>query len=62
MRLIEGRVATRNGSNPHGWVEIDMDGTTYIVDPESRASLGLSVYMSTYANAPLIYYPHLPAY
>ncbi|MGF7001988.1 hypothetical protein M2149_000358 [Lachnospiraceae bacterium PFB1-21] len=62
VRLIEGRVATRSGSNPHGWVEIDLNGTTYIVDPESRASLGLNIYMSTYANAPLIYYPHLPAY
>ncbi|MCP1110133.1 transglutaminase domain-containing protein [Ohessyouella blattaphilus] len=62
VRLIEGRVATRSGSNPHGWVEIDINGTTYIVDPESRASLGLNVYMSTYANAPLIYYPYMPAY
>ena len=31
--LVEGYIRTYNGRGRHGWVEIDMNGTTYVFDP-----------------------------
>ena len=46
-----------SGQAPHGWVEIHMNGTTYICDPDMEHSLpGYNWYMVTYAGAPTTYY------
>ncbi len=45
---------------PHGWVEISMDGTTYLFDTEMDMAYRLrgtyyDLYKKTYSNAPFIY-------
>ncbi len=51
-RYIEGGVGLRNGGiGPHGWVEIDLNGTTYICDPDGEYELGANFYMVTYGSA-----------
>ena len=51
-RFIEGGVGLRNGGiGPHGWVEINMNGTTYICDPDGEYELGSNFYMVTYGSA-----------
>ena len=32
------------GYGPHGWVAVDMYGTTYICDPEAQSEANLSRY------------------
>lgn len=54
--FIEGTVRLRSGVVcRHGWVEIKMDGTTYICDPEQDYEHHYGLYMLTYASAPLNY-------
>lgn len=42
---------------PHGWVEISLDGKTYLCDTELTRELGgiYDLYMITYSNAPVRY-------
>lgn len=54
--FIEGTVRLRSGVVcRHGWVEIRIDGTTYICDPEQDYEHHYGLYMLTYASAPLNY-------
>ncbi|MDH6365288.1 hypothetical protein M2139_002283 [Enterococcus sp. PF1-24] len=48
--LVSGRVQmAAGGTGPHGWVEININGTTYVFDPESRAHIsGYNGYQVTY--------------
>lgn len=56
-RLIEGRVGmAAGGTGPHGWVEIVVNGTTYVCDPDGEAELKMNFYMVTYGSAGLVYY------
>ncbi|MEY8320733.1 S-layer homology domain-containing protein [Lachnospiraceae bacterium 46-61] len=46
--------------SPHGWVEIDMDGTTYIFDAEmemayQKRGIYYDIFKKTYDNAPFLY-------
>ena len=44
----------------HGWVEINIGGTTYLFDPRTDARYNQTagaLYMKTYDNAPYSYYP-----
>lgn len=44
-RYIEGQVGmAAGGYGPHGWVAIDMNGATYICDPEAQDEASLSMY------------------
>lgn len=53
---VSGYVPSASGgSAPHGWVEIYIDGGTYICDPDLEHELGGDWYMYTYANAPTSY-------
>ena len=45
---------------PHGWVEIDMDGSTYILDPEMEYQFGTNCFMIQ--NSSLQMHRNLPAY
>lgn len=55
-RYIEGGVGlAAGGTGPHSWVEIDIDGTTYVCDPEAEYELGGNFYMVTYGSARLNY-------
>ena len=56
--VISGHVPSRSqGRAPHGWVEIHMNGMTYVCDPDMVASLpNYNWYMNTYGNAPITYY------
>ena len=63
VSLIEGRVGMRaGGTGPHSWVEIRINGTTYICDPDAQYETGRNAYMVTYGSAPFTYYPNLAAY
>lgn len=55
--MISGSVPLRAGGwGPHGWVEIYMNGATYICDPESQhENPYYGFYMTTYATAPYQY-------
>lgn len=55
---ISGQVpATRGGLTPHGWVEVYLNGQTYVCDPDLEHELpGYNWYMTTYADAPVDYY------
>ena len=46
--LVDGYVATNSDPAIHGWVEIDMDGTTYVFDPEFEYAEGLNGFQFTY--------------
>ena len=58
-QAIAGHALNRQGGwNAHGWVEVYINGTTYICDPQStHAIAGRNFYMVTYGNAPLTYRP-----
>lgn len=48
---------TGGGRTAHGWVEITINGTAYICDPDmANAYPSRNWYMVTYANAPINYY------
>ena len=48
------------GTTPHCWVEINMNGTTYVFDPDMyNATRNFGYYKFTYATAPMAYYKNL---
>jgi hypothetical protein len=55
--VISGGVLLRGGAvGPHSWVEVYINGQTYVVDPEATKDLpGYNFYMNTYGSAPLVY-------
>lgn len=54
--MIFGKARYARGSyGVHGWVEINLDGTAYICDPEFEYEARRNAYMVTYANAPTTY-------
>ena len=60
---MEGRGGmAAGGIGPHSWVEIRINGTTYICDPDAEYETGRNAYMVTYSSSPFTYYPNLPAY
>ena len=56
-KAIAGHALNRQGGwNAHGWVEVYINGTTYVCDPQSTHAIpGRNFYMVTYGNAPLTY-------
>ena len=54
---VAGHVLNRYGGwNAHGWVEVYINGATYVCDPQSTHAIsGRNFYMITYDNAPLTY-------
>lgn len=56
-RLIQGQVGmAAGGLGPHGWAEVDIDGVTYVCDPDGEYELGMNFYMVHYGSAGLAYY------
>lgn len=55
--MVSGSVPLRAGGyGPHAWVEVNINGVTYICDPESQREYpGYGFYMTTYATAPYAY-------
>ena len=55
--VVAGEVPSRSmGWAPHGWVEVVLDGTTYVCDPDmANAIPSRNWFMVTYANAPVDY-------
>ncbi len=55
--MISGSVPLlAGGKGPHAWVEIYMNGATYVCDPESQhENPAYGFYMTTYATAPYQY-------
>lgn len=55
--MISGSVPLLSGGmGPHAWVEIYMNGATYVCDPESQhENPSYGFYMTTYATAPYPY-------
>lgn len=55
--MISGSVPLlAGGYGPHAWVELNINGVTYVCDPESqRENPGYGFYMVTYATAPYDY-------
>ncbi|MBR1765241.1 MAG: transglutaminase domain-containing protein [Ruminococcus sp.] len=48
------------GTTPHCWVEINMNGTTYVYDPDMyNATRNIGYYKFTYSTAPMAYYKNL---
>lgn len=56
--VIAGYVpAAGGGGAPHGWVEVYLDGETYICDPDLAHEMGGSYwFMATYRNPPTSYW------
>jgi hypothetical protein len=56
-RVIAGQCPSAGGGwTAHGWVEIRLNGTTYICDPDmANAMPGYNWYMVTYGQAPMSY-------
>lgn len=54
---VTGSVPSRSrGQAPHGWVEVKLDGKTYIYDPEMQHVLkGFDLFKMTYKSAPMKY-------
>lgn len=54
---ISGYISSRiQGWAPHGWVEVYINGTTYVCDPNiGRSYPNRNFYMITYATAPFTY-------
>ena len=56
VRTIAGATTSASGGwTPHSWVEIDMNGVTYIFDPEMEHAKGYDLYKKTYATSVLSY-------
>ena len=54
--VISGWVPSAGGgAAPHGWVEVYIDGETYICDPDLQHEIGGDWYMRTYSNPPTSY-------
>lgn len=56
--VVSGYLLTVSGAqSPHGWVEIRINGTTYVFDPDMANSYPqYNWYYNTYATTPLVYY------
>ena len=55
--FIQGKVGmAAGGTGPHGWVEIQVNGGTYVCDPDAEYETGRNAYMVTYSSAPFKYY------
>ncbi|MGI6096133.1 MAG: transglutaminase domain-containing protein [Lachnospiraceae bacterium] len=55
-RIINGQItAARGGFTPHCWVEIDMNGVTYLFDCEMEHAKGYDLYKKTYGSVGLTY-------
>lgn len=56
-KMISGSVPLLSGGyGPHAWVELNINGVTYICDPESQREYpNYGFYMTTYATAPYEY-------
>lgn len=57
-RVISGWVAAAGGgSAPHGWVEVDVGGRTYVCDPDLQHELpAYNWFMTTYGTSPTAYH------
>ncbi|MCF0107311.1 MAG: hypothetical protein HUJ53_11160 [Holdemanella sp.] len=53
---ISGKVETRNGYSIHSWVEVWVDGTKYICDPDFECELKMNGYMLTYGASGVLHY------
>ncbi len=63
VRLMERKYNYAGGPiQPHGWVEIDIDGTTKILDAEMQHQYGANHYLIYYNQGLLNYMPQLLAY
>lgn len=60
--LMERRVHNTSGIGPHGWVEVVINGTTYVLDPQAESQLHTNFYMITYASNALRYRTDLYPY
>ena len=48
---VTGYVQITTGWGPHSWVEIDMDGETYVFEPDGLRILGMDhTYMFHYGD------------
>ena len=55
--FVQGEVGmAAGGRGPHGWVEIHVNGSTYVCDPDAQYETGRNAYMVTYSSAPFKYY------
>lgn len=57
-RAVIGEVMVTSGWAYHGWVEVVVDGETYIIDPQQHArpvNEGMDFFMVSYDEAPLYY-------
>ena len=57
-RAVNGYIYMSSGWLLHGWVEIDLNGQTYIIDPQQHAreiNEGVNLFMVTYEDAPFYY-------
>ena len=55
--FIQGKVGmAAGGTGPHAWVEIHVNGGTYVCDPDAEYETGRNAYMVTYSSAPFKYY------
>lgn len=51
-RMMSGRVPIATAEyGPHSWVEIDIDGTSYVVDPVFESQTGRNGYMIAYGQS-----------
>lgn len=57
VRYVEGKVAmAAGGYGPHGWVEITIDGATYICDPDMQREAPRHNFYMQPVNSPVIRY------
>ncbi len=57
VRYVEGKVAMAAGGNgPHGWVEITIDGATYICDPDMQREAPRHNFYMQPVGSPVIQY------
>ena len=60
-KAVVGRVLTGHGWSPHGWTEIKINGTTYVVDVQQHQNdmshgYNHNFFLVTYDNAPVYYH------
>ena len=50
-RQIDGKIPLRAGGyGPHSWIEMDIDGMTYVFDPECTYAVKIDAYMIWYGK------------
>lgn len=55
--FVEGQVGMASGGyGPHGWVVINIDGASYICDPEAQAEIGIYNFYIQPINSPVLQY------